>query len=387
MRRGTESIPNRGLVDERETPFRASASDADRLASLAALTLSRQASGFILPAIAEIPTSYTYTRGGDTTLTFARNLVQLGLGSPDLWRRHNANPSLFIRSAINEWLQNLGASLLDDSVNIDLAIVEDLDDVRPAAGKLFILLETSDGCGFIAVGRALDLLEKEQAGLGRAFYIVLMRAMDLWMDIYDLARTECFLEQWKESIEMDIEDGDGSEESFEKYCTDHDFTFPDLKAATPSCVRDISFHKEHRRIKTSIDLLKRHRNGKYAEWIEPVLTMASIQQTERGMDYRDIDGIWDDGPLPNWVIAFESHDPIMQAFDEERQHMFESSHAPTWIDSFDPSSANDVKRVLNHVHSVVEINRQLVDLNKSIERSTSLASTDQSQFNHELRVA
>ena len=39
MRRGTESIPNRGLADERETPFRASASDADRLASLAALTL------------------------------------------------------------------------------------------------------------------------------------------------------------------------------------------------------------------------------------------------------------------------------------------------------------------------------------------------------------
>lgn len=61
MRRGTESIPNRGLADERETPFRASASDADRLASLAALTLSRQAPGLILPAIAEIPTSYTYT--------------------------------------------------------------------------------------------------------------------------------------------------------------------------------------------------------------------------------------------------------------------------------------------------------------------------------------
>ena len=265
--------------------------------------------------------------------------------------------------------------------------MEDLDDVRPAAGKLFILLETSDGCGFIAIGRALNLLEKEEAGLGRAFYIVLMRTMGLWMDIYELTRTECFLEQWKESIEMDIEDGDVSEESFQKYCTDHEFTFPDLKAATPSCVRDIDFRKEHRRLKTSIDLLKRHSNGKYAEWIEPVLAMASIPQTERGMDYRDIDGIWDDGPLPNWIVAFESHDPITQAFDEERQHMFESSHAPTWIDSFDPSSANDVKRVLNHVRSVIEVNRQLVDLARTIERSTSLAGTDQSQFNQELRVA
>ena len=387
MRRGTESIPNRGLADEREIPFRASAPDADRLASLAALTLSRQAPGLILPAISEIPTSYTHTRGGDTTLTFARSLVQLGLGSAALWRRHNANPTLFIRSSINEWLESLGASLLDDSVSIDLALVEDLDDVRPAVGKLFILLETSDGCGFIAIGKALVLLEKVEAGLGRAFYIVLMRAMGLWMDIYDVARTECFLEQWKESIEMDIEGGDVSEESFQKYCKDHEFTFPDLKAATPACVREIDFHKENRRIKTSIDLLKRHRNGKYAEWIEPALTMASIPQTERGMDYRDIDGIWDDGPLPNWIVAFEPHDPITQAFDEERQHMFESSHAPTWIDSFDPSNANDVQRVLNHVRSVIEINRQLVDLNKSIERSMSLASTDQSQFNQEPRVA
>jgi hypothetical protein len=152
-------------------------------------------------------------------------------------------------------------------------------------------------------------------------------------------------------------------------------------------VRDIHFHKEYRRINRHTDLLKKHRSGKYAEWIGPVLAMASLRKTERGMDYQAIDGVWDDGALPNWVVAFAPYDPITQAFDEESQHMNESSHAPTWIDSFDPSNVKDVKRVLNHVRSVIQVNRQLVNLARSIERSTNLAGTDQSQLNDKLRVA
>ena len=87
------------------------------------------------------------------------------------------------------------------------------------------------------------------------------------------------------------------------------------------------------------------------------------------------------------MVAFEPHDPITQAFDEERQNMYESSHAPTWIDSFNPSDGNDVKRVLNHVRSVVLVNRQLVDLTLSLERSADRGSTSQSQFDNQLRVA
>lgn len=386
MRRGTENIENPGLCNRSQIPLRSMLLDAERLAALAAMTFSRQNPGLILPAIADIPSSYTHVRGGDTTVALARSLVQLGLGSPELWKRHNANPSLFIRGAINEWLESLGANTLDQEVHIDLAITEELDDFRPEEGKFIILIETSDGCGFLAVGRAIGLLENEEAGLGRAFYIVLMRAMNLWMEIYDLPRTECFLDQWKESIEMDIE-ADASEEAFQQYCNEHGFTFPDLKGATPPCVRDISFHKERWRVGHSLGLLRKHRNGKYAEWIEPVLRLASFRKTERGMDYQDIDGIWDDTPLPNWVVAFEPHDPITQAFDEEREHMYESSHAPTWIDSFNPSDENDVKRVLNHVRSVVLVNRQLVNLSLAIDRSTDSGSTDQSQFDNQLRVA
>ena len=240
------------------------------------------------------------------------------------------------------------------------------------------------------VGKAVKLLEAEQPGLGRAFYLVLIQTTNMWMDTYDITTTEYFLDRWKESIEMDMEDGDGSEEAFQAFCKEHDITFPDLKAATPACLREIDYHKEHRNRRRAIDLLSKHRNGKHAALIEPILAMAAIKKISRGLSRDVIDGVWDDGPLPNWVIAFEAHDPITQAFDEESRSMNECTHAPTWIDCFDCTNSNEVQRVLDHVRKVVEINRHLVDLGKaleSMERSTNLADTHQSQHNREFRAA
>ncbi len=145
------------------------------------MTLARQSPGIVLPNIASVPSSYAHTEGGDTAVSLAASLVALGLGSAELWQRHDGNPPLFVRSALNEWLDSLGASELDEHISLDFAIVDNLDDLKPEQRKLFILLETSDGCGFLAIGKALARLEQEEAGLGRSFYIVLARALNQWM--------------------------------------------------------------------------------------------------------------------------------------------------------------------------------------------------------------
>ena len=387
MRRGTENIPHPGLSDWEHTSQGTIAADSDALASLAALTMVRQSPGIVLPVIADVPSSYAHTEGGDTAASLASSLVALGLGSAELWQRHNGNPSLFVRSALNEWLDSLGAAELDEHVSLDFAIVDDLDELKPEQRKLFILLETSDGCGFLAVGKALARLEQEEAGLGRSFYIVLQRAFNQWMYVYDAARTEYYLEQCRESIEMDIEDWDGTPEAFARHCKENDVSVPDLASATPACVRDVNLYRESRRIGRHLKRLARHRDGACAQWIEPVLAITAIPKPKRVLDHQQMDGAWDDEPLPNWVLAFESYDPITQAFDEERQHMYESSHAPTWIDSFDPSNAIDVRRVLLHVQNMIRINRSLAELAKSLQRSSELAGTDQSQLHPELRAA
>lgn len=388
MRRGTDGILHPGLGDRSQTfPGTGRAANTGRLASVAALTMARQTPGLVLPVLSNVPTSFAHTEGGDTAVALAASLVELGLGSVELWQRHHGNPSLFVRGALNEWLQSLGAAELEQHVSLDFAIVDDLDGVHPEQRKLFILLETSDGCGFLAVGKALERLEQEEAGLGRSFYIVLDRTMNRWMYVYDAATTESYLDQWKESIEMDIDGWDGSPEAFERHCKETDVNVPDFAAATPVCVREINVHKECRRMGRHLVRLRKHRCGPCAELIEPVLTLAAAPKPQQGLNIQEIEGGWDDQPLPNWMVAFEAYDPITQAFDEERQHMYECSHAPTWVDSFDPSDANDVRRVLLHVQNMVRVNRSLVDLAIALERSYDLASTDQPQFHPELRAA
>ena len=67
---------------------------------------------------------------------------------------------------------------MNGEADVDLAIFDAAGNYRTATrpdGSLYVLLDTPDGCGFIAVGDELDLLEKEHVGLGRAFYLVLTR--------------------------------------------------------------------------------------------------------------------------------------------------------------------------------------------------------------------
>src|SRR5260370_8507322 len=94
MRRGTESIQKHRLRNGGETR-RPTDPNTDRLASLASMTMARQSPGLVLPSISKIPTSYTHTKGADSTLALAPSLVKLDIGSPGFWARPNAKLTLF----------------------------------------------------------------------------------------------------------------------------------------------------------------------------------------------------------------------------------------------------------------------------------------------------
>jgi hypothetical protein len=388
MRKGTESVQSRRRRVGPTQIQRTADPNAERLASLAAMTMTRQTPGLVLPFVNTVPTSFTYTKGEDKTLTLARTLVDLGLGSPELWKRFNGNISRFIRDSISAWLSDIGADEMNNEVDVDLAVFDQLEgysDSNAPEGSLYALLDTPDGCGFISVGDELDLLEKEHVGLGRAFYLVLLGTMNQWMDVYDAERTRYYLDNWKESIEQDIDmSGEITEEAFQQYLKERDIDFPDLDSAIPECAKNL-MRKEYR---SSLALLRKHRSGRYAEWIEPLLTMDAVKQPKSSQDPRDFEGNWDDGPLPTWVLAFRYHDPITQAFDEKAAGMNECSHAPTWIATFNPADKQDVKRILDRVEGFVQVNRQIVKLSKMFEaRREPVGNPRKSQLHGQLRAA
>jgi hypothetical protein len=385
MRKGTESVQSRRRRVGPTQIQRTADPNAERLASLAAMTVARQTPGLVLPFINTVPTSFTYTKGEDKTLTLARTLVELGLGSAELWKRFNGNISRFIRDSISAWLSDIGAEELKGEVDVDLAIFDQLEgESNSPDGRLYALLETPDGCGFIAVGEELELLEKEHVGLGRAFYHVLISTMIRWMDVYDAERTRYFLDGWKESIEMDMDDGgEITEEAFAQYIKDREIDFPDIEAIIPGFAKNLKRNE----YPSARALLQKHRNGPYAEWIESLLAMAAVKQpaAQNPRDFRDN---WDSEPLPTWVVAFSRHDAITQAFDEEATGMNECSHAPTWIATFNPADKQEVRGVLGRVESFVQVNRQIVKLSKMFEERRKLVGhTRQSQLHGQFRAA
>lgn len=387
MSKVTVSSQQRSTLDSERSELDGKASDPNRLATLAALTLNRQAPRLLLPAVLSAPTSFSLVLGDDKALALARSLVQLGIGSVAAWNKHGGNCSLFVRSSLNEWLKELGADTLRHNVNLDLAIVDEVDDLAAKEGNLFILVETEDGCGSLMVGKALEAMEREETGLGRAFYDVLVRGMSRWMYVYDLEVTRCFVERWKESIQMDMESDDGplTEGSFADYCDAHEIAFPDIEHGIPRCIQGPPTMATGDLVH-SLTFLRKHRCGPHAEWITPVLGIAAV----RGEPRRSIEealGLWDDGPCPNWLLSFYPQDPVSFAFDEEAQTMHEYSHPPTWIDTFDPANVVEVKSMLSHVRNIVRINVLIVQLSNALTRSFRHGSEDQHRLDHELRAA
>jgi len=334
----------------------------------------------------------------------ARSVVQLGLGSPLTWKRAKG-PAQFSKTAINHWLDEHGAQGLPNHVNIDCAILDELEGNWPKEkGHFFILLETNDGAGYMELGKAIESLEAVHVGLGASFYVVLMDTMWHWMYAYDITAADYFYDHWRESIEMEIEfdESDSAEKkshssdsaAFVAYCEANGIDFPDLSQATPACLRDLIFRQERRpaALRRHLALLTAHRSGQFADLIEPVIAMAAVRKHGKTrLSPTDAYDIWDDQPLPNWIVAFEKNDPIVQAFDEEARSMNESSHAPCWIETFDPADHKDVHRVLKHVKDFLTVNLQMVKVAAAAANLTkkgqSNAGTGAHQFDAKLRAA
>ena len=101
----------------------------------------------------------------------------------------------------------------------------------------------------------------------------------------------------------------------------------------------------------------------------------------------DFEGNWDDGPLPTWVLAFGTTMRLGKRSMKRRRHE-ECSHAPTWINSFNPADKEDVRRVLERVRGFVTVNRQIVKLSKMFEkRRKSLGHIRKPEIHGELRAA
>jgi len=310
-----------------------------------------------LPSLNGQPVNYSHEVNGEMLFELCAILVRMEMGMPRLWSECGEDPLAFAQRSIVNRIGKETIELLERNVEYHLEVTDVVgaDSAGLSTGQLAITIECS-GCGFLKIGPALGALESEEEGLGAAFYWTLIRSLYRVMRIYDHSDAQAYEENL---IEYAQEDDPASRDQYE---------FPEVDKALPECIRGSLKHEsEHWRLDYR-RLLRRHRNGRYRNWIRHVEAITKLARIRaRSFGPEDYDGYYDGPPLPALLIVFEEHDAVAACFDEESQHMLEGSAEPAFCAVFTLDNPEQCSAAMRAAERFVLVNREVCRLIEDIK--------------------
>ena len=359
MQRITRTLPMRGCSNG---PLRSSRQPspggADRV--VASAGIRTLATSFIqaLPVLDSVPTAYSHEFHAELVYELCAALVREGLVKPETWPECGENAQVFAQRAIMECIGEQRWNLLKRNVEYHLTVSDvaerDGDDAFLGNGRLALTIDCN-GAGYLKIGPALDALEEEAEGLGAAFYLTLTYALYRVMRIYNHDDALQYEERMKEYAE---DDGENLNQ----------YEFPEVDKAVPECIRKTLKCDHRTSVREARSLLSKHRNGRYASWIERLRNIQRLARIPFRTDpfFRE-DGGYDSIPLPSLVVAFKEQDAIVACFDEEGQYMLEGSSEPTLGVIFNPQKPDEVRLAVHMVGRFVALNHELFQLVEAIQ--------------------
>ncbi|MDR5728466.1 MAG: hypothetical protein RB191_13645 [Terriglobia bacterium] len=309
-----------------------------------------------LPSLNGQPVNYSHEVNGEMLFELCAALVRMELGTPTLWSECGEDPLAFAQRSIVNRIGKGTLELLERNVEYHLEVTDVVgaDSAGLSTGQLAITIHCV-GCGYLKIGPGLRALESEEEGLGAAFYWTLIRSLYRVMRIYDHSDAQAYEENL---IEYAQEDDPANRDQYE---------FPEVEKALPECIRGSLRHEsEHWRLDDR-RLLRRHRNGRYRNWIQHIETIAKLARVKaRSFEPSDYGGYYDGPPLPALLIVFEEHDAVAACFDEESQHMLEGSAEPAFCAVFTLGDAKQRSAAMRAAERFVGVNRELCHLIEKI---------------------
>ena len=332
------------------------------LAPFGVATLARQ-SGQCMPKLDAVPTSYDHELKTEVLYDLCAALVHCGIGTPTLWQESGANGNLFVRHALRDAITQDRLDLLQRNIEYHLNIADVVDrfgDERALEVNELVILITSGNCGYLEIGAALEALEREELGLGAAFYWELVHSLYRVMRIYDHTDAFMYEERQREYAESDEEIAD-------------QYEFTEVEKGLPECVRTTLKRDRGEHRYADRRLLGRHRKGQFGTWIERlrIIQRRARLYRNRGKDLSE-SGYYDSPPVPSLLIVFKQHDVIAACFDEESQYMLESVPEPALSIVFCPNDPDEVERTREAVAHFIAINCELFQLVEEIQALCSV---------------
>jgi hypothetical protein len=329
------------------------AAAAGRVAAPAGVATLAPQFGQSLPNLAGVPTSYSHEFRAEMIYDLCVALVKEGLASAATWQKCGESALTFIQHAIMTAVGEQRWNLLQRNAEYHLQVTDVADryaaDSLIGDGKLAITIDCG-ASGFLKLGPALDALEKEEPGLGAAFYWMLTFALYRVMRLYNHDDALQYEERMREYAEEEDESEKGQ------------YEFPEVEKALPEYIQQTLHHERDFRFK-AVALLRRHRAGRYKSWIERLRTIRRLSRMPRTtLQDLERDPYYDSPPLPCLLVAFKEQDAVIACFDEESQYMLEGNSEPMLGVVFSPNNREEVRQAIRLVGRFVAINCELFEL-------------------------
>ena len=365
MRKGTTRVsrrrPSRTDGVQRHTD-----GDANRLASLASLTMARSTPRLIIPSLDGVPTSYTYTAGTEKVSALARTLVKAGIGTTALWEECRGNLTTFLSRSLHQWLvQNGDAEVLASEygpyIGIHFTDKAGLDDGPPLdGGQILAAMKTDGRVGYMPIGAALEAMDRHLPGLGPAYYVVLDSLLSRWGGVFGHQDAIYLRERQIENIKFEIEGRRGANAAAIRCIrAENRYEMFDSDRGVPEFVKSRSFPD----YKTALEILRRPKAQKFKDYIEPLMRIWGLKRFKNPLSDQGA-FMGDESAHPVWLLSFRPNDAVEQALDEESQVWNEYSFLPYWAETFDPNDVAAVKSILKFLATHLRATSALTEVSR-----------------------
>jgi len=264
---------------------------------------------------------------------FATILIDLGIGNPSDWSRCGREPASFLRHTLNRFVERSIEAAIDGAFDLSMTLSTDPHEWcetedEPDGSQMFLYMEAGS-CGFVNLGPALALCEKEHPQFPVTFARLFLYGLGRVFRVYD----DRDADQRLSVLEDDYEPGTGQDEA----------TLPDRDKLLPPCMKKRPLGR--RTLRALMDRLGPSKP--VSRLLEATLELDRISGRVRLPEIPEPirDAFCDcNPPVPILLAIFQQGDAIEACFDEESQLMLEATPEPWPLIPFNGTDATSTKR-------------------------------------------
>lgn len=256
---------------------------------------------------------------------FATILIELGIGNPSDWSGCSQEPAKFLRRTLDRFVERKAEIGIDGAFDLSVTLSTDPHEWceaedEPDGSQMFLYMEAAS-CGFVNLGPALGLCEKEHPRLAVTFARTFLHGLGRLFRVYDDRDAAERLSMLEDDYDPEA-DQEGRP------------TLPDRNKLLPPCMNQRplgrralkiiveqlpSSNPVSRLLKSALELDRISRRVRLPEIPEPVREM-----------FCDCNP-----PVPILLAIYQQGDAIEACFDAESQWMLEATPEPWPLIPFD----------------------------------------------------